>query len=210
MPASRFLKHSGRNWPNPVCSFYLPISTSRDDPVRMRTLWTHFNNTLQHTATHYKTLLNTATTHCNTMKNTATYYIQHTATTHYNTLQQHTATHCNTMKNTATYYIQHTATHCNTLQHTWFKSLTYARDPNSPNSTHCNTLHQHTATHCNTRNILDSNPWHTREIPTAPTPRRPTSKTCVDEFVIFSEPRNHDASMPHYRTTCIVSRDSAT
>jgi len=22
-----FLKHSGRNWPNPVCSFYLPVST---------------------------------------------------------------------------------------------------------------------------------------------------------------------------------------
>ena len=35
MPASRFLKHTGRNWPNPVCSFYLPVSTSRDDPVHM-------------------------------------------------------------------------------------------------------------------------------------------------------------------------------
>jgi len=23
-PATRFLKHIGRNWPNPVCSFYLP------------------------------------------------------------------------------------------------------------------------------------------------------------------------------------------
>jgi len=33
MPASRFLKYTGRNWPNPVCSFYLPVSTSRDDPV---------------------------------------------------------------------------------------------------------------------------------------------------------------------------------
>ena len=29
-PASVFLKHSGRNWPNPVCSFYLPVSTSRE------------------------------------------------------------------------------------------------------------------------------------------------------------------------------------
>jgi len=35
MPASRFLKYTGRKWPNPVCSFYLPISTSRDDPVVM-------------------------------------------------------------------------------------------------------------------------------------------------------------------------------
>ena len=33
MPASRFLKYTGRNWPNPVCSFYLPVSTSRDDPT---------------------------------------------------------------------------------------------------------------------------------------------------------------------------------
>ena len=33
MPASRSLKCTGRNWPNPVCSFYLPVSTSRDDPV---------------------------------------------------------------------------------------------------------------------------------------------------------------------------------
>ena len=33
MPASRFLKYTGRNWPNPVCSFYLPVSTSRDATV---------------------------------------------------------------------------------------------------------------------------------------------------------------------------------
>jgi len=33
MPASRFLKYTGRNWPNPVCSFYLPVSISQDDPV---------------------------------------------------------------------------------------------------------------------------------------------------------------------------------
>ena len=33
MPASRFLRYTGSNWPNPVCSFYLPLSTSRDDPV---------------------------------------------------------------------------------------------------------------------------------------------------------------------------------
>ena len=32
-PASGFLKHSGRNWPNPGCSFYLPVSTCRNDPV---------------------------------------------------------------------------------------------------------------------------------------------------------------------------------
>ena len=37
MPASRFLKYTGRNWPNPVCSFYLPVSTSRDDPVEWET-----------------------------------------------------------------------------------------------------------------------------------------------------------------------------
>jgi len=36
MPASRFLKYTGKNWPNPVCSFYLPVSTSRDDPVVWR------------------------------------------------------------------------------------------------------------------------------------------------------------------------------
>jgi len=35
MPASRFLKYTGRNWPNPVCSFYLPVSTSRDATVRI-------------------------------------------------------------------------------------------------------------------------------------------------------------------------------
>jgi len=29
MPASKFLKRIGRNWPNPVCSFYLPVSISR-------------------------------------------------------------------------------------------------------------------------------------------------------------------------------------
>jgi len=34
MPASRFLKYTGRNWPNPVCSFYLPVSTSRDVTVQ--------------------------------------------------------------------------------------------------------------------------------------------------------------------------------
>jgi len=33
MPASRFLKYTGRNWPNPVCSFYLPVSTSQDTTV---------------------------------------------------------------------------------------------------------------------------------------------------------------------------------
>jgi len=33
MRASRFLKYTGRNWPNPVCSFYLPVSTSRDATV---------------------------------------------------------------------------------------------------------------------------------------------------------------------------------
>jgi hypothetical protein len=26
MPASGFLNHSGKNWPNPGCSFYLPVS----------------------------------------------------------------------------------------------------------------------------------------------------------------------------------------
>jgi len=40
MPASRFLKYTGRNWPNPVCSFYWPVSTSRDDLVSI------FNKTL--------------------------------------------------------------------------------------------------------------------------------------------------------------------
>jgi len=46
MPASRFLKYTGRNWPNPVFSFYLPVSTSWDDPVHLtmyfdelRTTW---------------------------------------------------------------------------------------------------------------------------------------------------------------------------
>jgi hypothetical protein len=29
MPASVFLNHSGRNWQNPDCSFYLPVSMSR-------------------------------------------------------------------------------------------------------------------------------------------------------------------------------------
>ena len=44
MPASRFLKYTGRNWPNPVCSFYLPVSTSRDDPVGEGTeLWWDFS-----------------------------------------------------------------------------------------------------------------------------------------------------------------------
>jgi len=33
MPASRFLKYIGRNWPNPVYSFYLPVSISRDATV---------------------------------------------------------------------------------------------------------------------------------------------------------------------------------
>jgi len=33
MPASRFLKYTGRDSPNPVCSFYLPVSTSRDATV---------------------------------------------------------------------------------------------------------------------------------------------------------------------------------
>ena len=34
MPASEFLNHSGRNWPNPGCSFYLPVSMCRTDPVK--------------------------------------------------------------------------------------------------------------------------------------------------------------------------------
>ena len=33
MPASVFLMYTGRNWPNPVCSFYLPVSMSRNDSV---------------------------------------------------------------------------------------------------------------------------------------------------------------------------------
>ena len=33
MPASVFLNHSGRNWRNPDCSFYLPVSMSREPPV---------------------------------------------------------------------------------------------------------------------------------------------------------------------------------
>ena len=33
MPASVFLNHSGRNWQNPDCSFYLPVSMSRKTPV---------------------------------------------------------------------------------------------------------------------------------------------------------------------------------
>ena len=33
MPVSEFLNHSGRNWPNPDCSFYLRVSMCRTDPV---------------------------------------------------------------------------------------------------------------------------------------------------------------------------------
>ena len=33
MPVRRFLKYTGRNCPNPVCSFYLPVSISRDTTV---------------------------------------------------------------------------------------------------------------------------------------------------------------------------------
>ena len=33
MPVNRFLKYTGRNWPNPVCSFYLSVSISWDDTV---------------------------------------------------------------------------------------------------------------------------------------------------------------------------------
>ena len=32
-PASGFLKHIVRNWPNPGCSFYVPVSMSRNHPV---------------------------------------------------------------------------------------------------------------------------------------------------------------------------------
>ena len=32
-PASVFLKYTGRNWPIPGCSFYLPVSMSRKDTV---------------------------------------------------------------------------------------------------------------------------------------------------------------------------------
>ncbi len=33
MPASGFLNHSGRNWQNPDCSFYLPVSMCRINTV---------------------------------------------------------------------------------------------------------------------------------------------------------------------------------
>ena len=46
MPASRFLKYTGRNWRNPVCSFYLPVSTSRDATVIACNLQSTFS--LQH------------------------------------------------------------------------------------------------------------------------------------------------------------------
>ena len=36
MTASVFLNHSGRNWLNPDCSFYLPVSMSRKTPVASR------------------------------------------------------------------------------------------------------------------------------------------------------------------------------
>ena len=32
-PASGFLKHIGRNWPNPALGFYLVVSIFRNDPV---------------------------------------------------------------------------------------------------------------------------------------------------------------------------------
>ena len=32
-PARGFLKYTGRNWPNPGCSFYMPVSMSRNHPV---------------------------------------------------------------------------------------------------------------------------------------------------------------------------------
>ena len=35
MPASGFLNHSGRNWPNPDCSFYLPVSMCRNSTVKV-------------------------------------------------------------------------------------------------------------------------------------------------------------------------------
>jgi len=46
MSASRFLKYTERNWPNPVCSFYLPVSTSRDATVIACNLQSTFS--LQH------------------------------------------------------------------------------------------------------------------------------------------------------------------
>ena len=33
MPASGFLNHSGRNWTNPGCSFYLSVSICWNPPV---------------------------------------------------------------------------------------------------------------------------------------------------------------------------------
>ena len=59
MPASRFLQYTGRKWPNPVCSFYLPVSTSWDDPVhspRPTTLSTHHNLTRHSSALLFKKL----------------------------------------------------------------------------------------------------------------------------------------------------------
>ena len=44
--ASRFLTYTGRNWPNPVCSFYLPVSMCRDATVSRRVRPIHINNKL--------------------------------------------------------------------------------------------------------------------------------------------------------------------
>jgi len=125
--------------------------------------YTHYCNTLQHTATQCSTLLrHTASQSCISILNWCTWLIRrmppatHCNALHWNTLQ-HTATHCNTLQDTATHcntLLQHTASRWDTETYCNIRYMRLTRSHSTHSSaTHCHTL-QHAATYCNACNIM--------------------------------------------------------
>ena len=101
MPASRFLKIVQETGQIPVCSFYLPVSTSRNHPVSRTPTYMH-NITQAHAREH---------------RPLAWYTCTHTCTKHMNTHARslcHSHAHTQTHKHTNT----HTLKHTNTQTHT--------------------------------------------------------------------------------------------
>ena len=124
MPASRFLKIVQETGQIPVCSFYLPVSTSRNHPVSsyciLHDTICRQCNTLQHTATRCNTTATTDTATHYTAPQRILQYIVSIRMIYdvYKTqcLQtlQHIKPHCNAL--------QHITTHCNTLDSTLYES----------------------------------------------------------------------------------------
>jgi len=83
MPASRFLKIVQETSQIPVCSFYLPVSTSRNPTVRAATHSAHCCNTLGTLLQHTGQIAATHWTHCCNTQGTLLQHTGHIAATHW-------------------------------------------------------------------------------------------------------------------------------